>query len=103
MNSRTLKSAEPMWNSIGNRWFLASYLRRLLWVDLTHFGAPSVNGRYLRKGDISDRGGGRRSWAASSHRSKDGPRKRKSIGSPQWRCNLFIEFAVPPWLDADEH
>ena len=48
MNSRTLKSAEPMWNSIGTRWFLASYLRRLLWVDLTHFGAPSVNGRYLR-------------------------------------------------------
>ena len=44
-----------------------------------------------------------RAWAASSHRSKDGPRKRKSIGSPQWRCNLFIEFAVPPWLDADEH
>ena len=63
----------------------------------------SLNGRCVRKGDISDRGGGRRSWAASSHRSKDGPRKRKSIGSPQWRCNLFIEFAVPAWLDADEH
>jgi hypothetical protein len=36
MNSRTLKSAESMWNSIAARWFLASHLRPLLWVDLTH-------------------------------------------------------------------
>ena len=34
MNSRT--SAESTWNSVGARWFLASHLGPLLWVDLTH-------------------------------------------------------------------
>jgi hypothetical protein len=60
--------------------------------------ARSGNGRSRGEGDIADRGGGCR----KRHRSKDRPRKRKSIGSPQWRCKLFIEFAVPAWLHSDE-